>query len=99
MKESLFKSIIDIMAFFDFEKVAEIEETCFGRKCENEDDKLVYIIKEYVSKNLYEYAKKFSDKDCNYWTDGDYHLHFEYVYDEDEPYMELKYIPISWGEK
>lgn len=31
MKESLYKSIAEIMAFFDFEKVAEIEETFFSK--------------------------------------------------------------------
>ena len=95
MKESLFKSIIDIMAFFNFEKVAEIEDEF----CENDDDKLVNVIKEFAIKNLYECAKEFSDKKYNCWLESKYHLHFEYVYDKDEPYMELKYIPISWGEK
>ena len=99
MKESLYKSIAEIMAFFDFEKVAEIEETCFNEFVENEDDKLIDIIKEFTLENLYESAEEFSDKKYNCWLESKYHLHFEYVYDEDEPYMELKYIPISWGEK
>lgn len=99
MKESLFKSIIDIMAFFDFEKVAKIEETFFNEFCENDDDELINVIKEFAIENLYTCAKEFSDKKYNCWLESKYHLHFEYVYDKDEPYMELKYIPISWGEK
>ena len=38
MKESLHKSIAEIMAFFDFEKVAEIEETFFNEFAENENE-------------------------------------------------------------
>lgn len=98
MKESLYKSIAEIMAFFDFEKVAKIEETFFNEFCEN-DDELINVIKEFAIENLYTCAKEFSDKKFNCWLESKYHLHFEYVYDEDEPYMELKYIPISWGEK
>ena len=96
MKESLHKSIAEIMAFFDFEKVAEIEKTFFNEFAENEDDKLVDVIKEFALKNLYESAEKFSDKKYNSWLESKYNLRFEYVYDENEPYMELKYIPICW---
>ena len=96
MKDSLHKSIAEIMAFFDFEKVAEIEETFFNEFTENEDDKLVDVIKEFALENLYECAEEFSDKKSNCWMESKYHLHFEYVYDENEPYMELKYIPVSW---
>lgn len=96
MKDSLHKSIAEIMAFFDFEKVAEIEETFFNEVCENENDELVSVIKEFALENLYECAKEFSEKKVNCWLESKYHLHFEYVYDENEPCMELKYIPISW---
>ena len=96
MKESLYKSIAEIMAFFDFEKVAEIEETFFNEFAENGDDKLVYIIKEFALENLYKCAEEFSDKKYNCWMESKYNLRFEYVYDENEPYMNLKYIPISW---
>ena len=96
MKESLYKSIAEIMSFFDFEKVAEIEETFFNEIVENEDDKLVDVIKEFALENLYESAEEFSDKKYNCWVESKYHLRFEYVYDENESYMELKYIPISW---
>lgn len=96
MKESLHKSIAEIMAFFDFEKVAEIEKTFFNEFTENEDDELINIIKEFTLENLYESAEEFSDKKYNCWLESKYHLRFEYVYDENKPYMELKYIPISW---
>ena len=96
MKDSLHKSIAEIMAFFDFEKVAEIEETFFNEFAENEDDKLISVIKEFALENLYESAEEFSDKEYNCWLESKYHLRFEYIYDKDEPYMELKYIPISW---
>lgn len=96
MKESVYKSITEIMAFFDFEKVAEIEKTFFDEFCDNEDDELVDVIKEFALENLYECAKEFSDKEYNCWLESKYHLRFEYIYDENEPYMELKYIPISW---
>lgn len=96
MKESLHKSIAEIMAFFDFKKVAEIEETFFNEFAENEYDELVDVIKEFALENLYKCAEEFSDKKYNCWMESKYHLHFEYVYDENEPYMELKYIPISW---
>lgn len=99
MKDSLNKSIAEIMAFFDFEKVAEIEETFFNEVCENENDELVNVIKEFALENLYEYAKEFSDKKYNCWVESKYNLHFEYVYDEKEPYMELKYIPVSWEKR
>ena len=48
MKESLHKSIAEIMAFFDFKKVAEIEETFFNEFAENEYDELVDVIKEFA---------------------------------------------------
>mgnify|MGYP003480789594 FL=1 len=96
MKESLYKSIAEIMAFFEFEKVAEIEETFFNEFAENGDDKLVYVIKEFALENLYKCVDEFSDKKHNCWLESKYHLRFEYIYDENEPYMELKYIPISW---
>lgn len=96
MKESLHKSIAEIMAFFDFEKVAEIEKTFFNEFTENEDDELVDVIKEFALKNLYESAEKFSDKKSDCWLESKYHLRFEYIYDENKPYMELKYIPICW---
>ena len=96
MKESLHKSIAEIMAFFDFKKVAEIEETFFNEFAENEYDELVDVIKEFTLENLYKCAEEFSDKKYNCWMESKYHLHFEYVYDENEPYMELKYIPVSW---
>ena len=96
MKESVYKSIAEIMAFFDFEKVAEIEKTFFNEFCDNEDDELVDVIKEFALENLYECAKEFSDKKYNCWQQSKYHLRFEYVYDENEPYMELEYIPIRW---
>ena len=53
MKESLHKSIAEIMAFFDFEKVAEIEENFFNEFTENEDDKLVDVIKESLNVKFY----------------------------------------------
>ena len=96
MKESLHKSIAEIMAFFDFEKVAEIEETFFNEFAENEYDELVDVIKEFALENLYKCAEEFSDKKYNCWMESKYNLRFEYVYDENEPYMELKYIPVSW---
>ncbi len=96
MKESLHKSIAEIMAFFDFEKVAEIEKTFFNEFCENEDDKLVDVIKEFALENLYESAEEFSDKKFDCWLESKYHLRFEYIYDENKPYMQLKYIPICW---
>lgn len=96
MKESLHKSIAEIMAFFDFKKVAEIEETFFNEFAENEYDELVDVIKEFALENLYKCAEEFSDKKYNCWMESKYNLRFEYVYDENEPYMELKYIPISW---
>ena len=96
MKESLHKSIAEIMAFFDFKKVAEIEETFFNEFIENEYDELVDVIKEFALENLYKCAEEFSDKKYNCWMESKYNLRFEYVYDENEPYMELKYIPISW---
>ena len=96
MKESLHKSIAEIMAFFDFEKVAEIEETFFNEFAENEYDELVDVIKEFALENLYKCAEEFSDKKYNCWMESKYNLRFEYIYDENEPYMELKYIPVSW---
>ena len=96
MKESLYKSIAEIMAFFDFKKVAEIEESFFNEFAENEYDELVDVIKEFALENLYKCAEEFSDKKYNCWMESKYNLRFEYVYDENEPYMELKYIPISW---
>ena len=44
MKELLHKSIAEIMAFFDFIKVAEIDETFFNEFVENEYDKFVDVI-------------------------------------------------------
>ena len=96
MKESLHKSIAEIMAFFDFKKVAEIEESFFNDFAENEYDELVDVIKEFALENLYKCAEEFSDKKYNCWMESKYNLRFEYIYDENEPYMELKYIPISW---
>ena len=96
MKESLHKSIAEIMAFFDFKKVAEIEETFFNEFAENEYDELVDVIKEFALENLYKCAEEFSDKKYNCWMESKYNLRFEYVYNENEPYMELKYIPVSW---
>ena len=96
MKESLHKSIAEIMAFFDFKKVAEIEESFFNEFAENEYDELVDVIKEFALENLYKCAEEFSDKKYNCWMESKYKLRFEYVYDENEPYMELKYIPVSW---
>lgn len=96
MKESLYKSIAEIMAFFDFKKVAEIEETFFNEFAENEYDELVDVIKEFALENLYKCAEEFSDKKYNCWMESKYNLRFEYIYDENEPYMELKYIPVSW---
>lgn len=96
MKESLHKSIAEIMAFFDFEKVAEIEETFFNEFIENEDDKLVDVMKEFALENLYKCAEEFSDKKCNCWLESKYNLRFEYWHDEEEPYMTLKYIPVLW---
>jgi hypothetical protein len=96
MNESLSKSISEIMAFFDFDKVAEIEETFFNEVCENEDDELVNIIKDFALENLYECAKEFSEKKVDCWLESRFHLRFEYWHDEKEPYMALKYIPISW---
>ena len=96
MKESLYKSIAEIMAFFDFKKVAEIEETFFNEFAENEYDELVDVIKEFALENLYKCAEEFSDKKYNCWMESKYNLRFEYVYDENEPCMELKYIPVSW---
>ena len=63
---------------------------------ENEDDELVDAIKEFALENLYESAEKFSDKKSDCWLESKYHLRFEYIYDENKPYMELKYIPICW---
>ena len=96
MNESLSKSISEIMAFFDWKKVTEIEETFFNEFCENEDDELIDVIKAFALENLYECAKEFSKRKVNCWLESKYHLCFEYHHDEKEPYMELKYIPISW---
>lgn len=96
MNEYLSKSISEIMTFFDFDKVAEIEKTFFNETCEHEDDELVNIIKEFALENLYECAKEFGEKKVNCWMESKYHLRFEYWHDEEEPYMTLKYIPISW---
>ena len=96
MKESLHKSIAEIIAFFDFKKVAEIEETFFNEFIENEYDELVDVIKEFALENLYKCAEEFSDKKSNCWMESKYNLRFEYIYDENEPHMELKYIPVSW---
>lgn len=98
MKESLYKSITEIMAFFDFEKVAQIEEQYFNETCKNYEDTLVDEIKEFALSSLYEYAKEFSSKMCDCWASSCYHLRFEYVHDEDKPRMEMKYIPIAWEE-
>lgn len=96
MKDSLHKSIAEIMTFFDWEKVAEIEKTFFNEFCENEEDELVDVIKEFALENLYKYAEEFSNKKFNCWVRTKYHLYFEYIYDKVEPYMELKYVPILW---
>ena len=53
-------------------------------------------VKEFALENLYKCAEEFSDKKYNCWMESKYNLRFEYVYDENEPYMELKYIPVSW---
>lgn len=96
MNESLSKSISEIMAFFDFDKVAEIEETFFNETCEHEDDELVDVIKEFALENLYSCAKEFNEKKVNCWQESRFHLRFEYVHDNENPYMQLMYIPISW---
>ena len=84
------------MAFFDWKEVTEIEKIFFNEFCENEDDELVNIIKDFALENLYKCAKEFSERKVNCWLESKYHLRFEYYHDEKEPYMELKYIPFSW---
>lgn len=96
MKDSLHKSIAEIMTFFDWEKIAEIEENYFNEFCEDEGDKLIDAIKEFALENLYKCAEEFSNKKFNCWERTKYHLCFEYIYDKTEPYMELKYVPIYW---
>ena len=71
-------------------------EEALSEFAENENDELVDVIKEFALENLYKCAEEFSDKKYNCWMESKYHLHFEYIYDENEPYMELKYIPVSW---
>lgn len=96
MNECLSKSISEIMAFFDFDKVAEIEEKFFNEFCENDDDNLVNIIKEFAMERLYSCAEEFSEKKCNCYEESRYHLRFEYVHDDENPHMQLMYIPVSW---
>lgn len=96
MKESLYKSITEIMAFFDFDKVSKIEKTFFNNVCENDGNELVDEIKEFTLDELYNCAKEFSEKKTDCWMESKYHLRFEYIHDENEPRMELKYIPVSW---
>ena len=95
MKESLSKSISEIMAFFNFNLVADIESEFFCESA-NECENLTDVIKEFSLKELYECVKKFSDKEYDCWTEGKYHLRFEYIYDKENPYMQLKYIPESY---
>ena len=96
IKESLSKSISEIIAFFDFDKVAEIEESYFNECCDNDEDSLVDVIKEFALENLYECVKDFSKQTFNCYLETKYHLHFDYIYDPNTPRMELKYIPVSW---
>ncbi len=39
---------------------------------------------------FYKCAEEFSDKKYNCWMESKYKLRFEYVYDENEPYIKLK---------
>ena len=50
----------------------------------------MYLIKEFALENLYKCAEEFSDKKYNCWMESKYKLRFEYVYDENEPYIKLK---------
>lgn len=95
MNENLSKSISSIMAYFDFNKVAEIEKTFFNTDCESVEE-LSEKIKDFTLDNLYSCAKEFGKKKMDCWEESMYHLHFDYIYDEENPRMELKYIPISW---
>ena len=93
---SLAKSISEIMAWFDFAKVAEIESAAFNRKAENEDNTLEGEIKDFALEGLWECAEEFSKRKSDGWIEGKYGLRFEYFHDEKEPSMCLKYIPIQW---
>lgn len=95
MNENLSKSISSIMTYFDFNKVAEIEKTFFNEDCESVEE-LSEKIKDFALDNLYICAKEFSKKKTDAWEETVYHLHFDYIHDEENPRMELKYIPISW---
>jgi len=98
MKESVYKSIAEIMAFFDFNKVAEIEKVYNEFLDVNENDELVNVIKEFALNELFSLAEKCKDRKEDYFSETMYSLHFDYVYDEVNPHMELKYIPVSYGE-
>jgi hypothetical protein len=99
MKDSIHKSIAEIMTFFDFEKVAEIEESFFKKTVDNKDDKLIDVIKEYTLDTLYEFAEESVNKKVDCWREGKYNLRFDYVYDKNEPWMELKYVPVLWDKR
>lgn len=96
MKESISKSISSIMAYFEFDKVAEIEETFFKETCDNEEDTLENVIKDFVLEELYIFAERCKDIKENFWTETKYSLHFDYIYDKENPFIELSYIPISY---
>ena len=91
---SISKSISEIMANFDFEECAKIEETFYPH--EDVKGELVHHIKDFVHEGLYETYEKFKDEKQNCFMGTTYHLKFIYVYDEKEPWMELEYVPVSW---
>jgi len=93
---SLANSISRIMVFFDFEKMAEIEEKFFERKVENEDDSLTDEIKEFALSNLWECAEECLKRKADYWIETKYNFRLECFYDEKEPTIALRYVPIQW---
>ena len=97
MNEETSKSISEIMAYFDFDKVAECEEKFFDVKCDNDADDLINVIKDFALEGLYNTVKKFAEKatdDC--YVYGAYHLMFYYHYRTKR--MSLCYVPYSWGD-
>ena len=91
---SISKSISEIMANFNFEECAKIEEMFYPH--EDIKDELVYHIKDFVHESLYETYEKFKDEKQDCFMATKYNLKFKYIYDEKEPWMELEYVPVSW---
>jgi len=96
VKESISKSISEIMAFFDFRQVALIEDSFFSSNSEDIDI-LTDKIKEYVIESCYYCNERFKDEKENCFLEGKYNLRFDYIYDADNPKISLSYCPISFG--